>query len=547
MAKEFKLQDPGEGLHEAEISEVHVEEGDTVAEDDLLLTVETDKVSVEIPAPFSGTIEDLKVSVGDEVRVGEVLMTYTENGDGESEDEEDDAAEDDDEKKDDEKRDDEEAADEDEGDDEDEDEDERPQKKEKRRTRKKSDEDDEDEDEDDEDDRKKKRRKKSDRKSRKKDRKDQEDDEKSAKSEKKKRKKRDEKKREGKKKQKDEDRDDTSTDDERPVPASPATRRLARELEVDLREIEGSGPEGRVTQDDVRAAAGEEADEGEGRETEDRKAKDRKAKDTDTSDESGADERSDVELPRLQTPDLPDFERFGEVERVPMRGVRKVTAARMALAASQIASVTHQDEADVTELERFRRDHRDEIEESGGKLTLTVFAMKAVVSALQEFPRFNASLDVDAGEMVVKKYFHVGVAVDTGRGLLVPVVRDVDRKSIRELSVELKELAERTREGEATRDDLTGGTFTITNPGPLGGTGFSPIINWPEVAILGMGRATLRPIVLGDLDDSRTVNHVILPLSLSFDHRVVDGAEAARFTRAVIDRLEDPSSLLLDA
>jgi pyruvate dehydrogenase E2 component (dihydrolipoamide acetyltransferase) len=459
MTKEFVLQDPGEGLHEAEISEVHVGEGDTIEEDDVLLTVETDKVSVEIPAPFSGTIEDLRVGEGDQVRVGEVLLTYDEaGGDGAAETP-----------------------------------DEEPTELERGESSA--------EEEDDESSR------------------------------------RGDAGAETETTTKHTEKETAETtrdahDRRRPVPASPATRRLARELDVDLHTVEASGPEGRVTADDVRAAAGEG---GEG------------AAEPAREPTPAAAERADFELPRLDTPGLPDFDRFGPTERMPLRGVRRVTAKRMALAASQVAAVTHHDVADVTDLERLRRRWRDDVEEMGGKLTPTIFAMKAVVTALQEYPRFNASLDVGAEEIVLKRHYHLGIAVDTGRGLLVPVIHDVDRKSLRDLAVEFTELAERTRNGDATRDDLTGGTFTITNPGAIGGTGFTPIVNWPEVAILGMGQARLETVVEGDLDDHASATRLRLPLSLTFDHRVVDGAEAARFVRRVVDLLDDPESLMIDA
>jgi pyruvate dehydrogenase E2 component (dihydrolipoamide acetyltransferase) len=244
-------------------------------------------------------------------------------------------------------------------------------------------------------------------------------------------------------------------------------------------------------------------------------------------------------------PELPDFGRWGAVERVPLRSVRRSTAKHMARAWSQIPHVSHQDVADVTELEAFRQKYKDEIAAQGGGLTLTVFVMKAAVAALKAHPRFNASLDADTEEIVLKKYYHIGLAVDTERGLLVPVVRDVDRKSIAELAVEVKELVTRTRDGEASLEEMQGGTLTITNPGPLGGTAFAPIVNYPEVAILGMARASWQPVVRGKGEDAEIVPRFLLPLVLAFDHRVVDGADAARFTNTIIEILEDPDRLLV--
>jgi len=207
----------------------------------------------------------------------------------------------------------------------------------------------------------------------------------------------------------------------------------------------------------------------------------------------------------------------------------------------------HHDLADVTALEEFRRAHADEIEAAGGKLTLTVLVLKAAVAALKAFPRFNASLDMDDERIVIKHYYHVGVAVDTEQGLLVPVIRDVDRKSIKELSVELVERAERARAGELDRDEMQGGTFTLTNVGGIGGTLFTPIIRHPEVAILGLARAELQPVARGDPDAPEIEARLRLPLCLAFDHRVTDGAEAARFVNHIIADLGDPERLLLSA
>jgi pyruvate dehydrogenase E2 component (dihydrolipoamide acetyltransferase) len=208
-----------------------------------------------------------------------------------------------------------------------------------------------------------------------------------------------------------------------------------------------------------------------------------------------------------------------------------------------IPHVTQHDQADITDLEALRRRHQPRVREWGGELTLTVLLVKAAAIALQAHPRFNASLDAAAGELVLKRYYHVGVAVDTEHGLMVPVLRDVDRKRVRDLAVELPKLAARTREGKATLDDLRGGTFTVTNTGALGGTGATPIINYPEVAILGVGRARQTPAV----HHGEVAVRLILPLSLAFDHRVIDGMEAARFGSDLVRLLEDPERLLLES
>jgi pyruvate dehydrogenase E2 component (dihydrolipoamide acetyltransferase) len=315
---------------------------------------------------------------------------------------------------------------------------------------------------------------------------------------------------------------------EGPVPAAPSVRRLARELGVDLRQVTPSGPGGRVMAEDVRAFAekGEKVVEAHPPRAEEK-----------------------VPEPSLAAgaQPLPDFSQWGPVERIPLRSVRRTTAKRMTLAWSQIPHVTHSDEADITDLEAMRQKHKAEVEAQGGKLTLTVFALKAVVAALKAHPQFNTTLDMETQEIIVKHYYHFGVAVDTDRGLLVPVVRHVDCKSISDLAKELFELAERTRSGLATIDDMSGGTFTITNVGPMGGTGFTPIINYPQVAILGLGRSRLRPVVQGDIKDFDIVPRLMLPLSLGFDHRVVDGGDAARFMNVIISTLENPENLVMMA
>lgn len=322
-----------------------------------------------------------------------------------------------------------------------------------------------------------------------------------------------------------------------PVPASPSTRRLARELGVDLHKVTGSGAGRRVTSEDVQSFARGEAEGAKSR---------TQAVDAPPEQEPVAQTKvSPVPTVGIPVPELPDFGRWGQVEQVPLRSVRRATAKHMVLAWSQIPHVSHQDVADITELEELRLRHKDDIAEQGGSLTMTVLVIKATVAALKAHPRFNASVDVESGEIVLKKYYNIGVAVDTERGLLVPVVRDADCKSIPELAVELRELVARTREGKASLEDLRGGTFTITNPGPLGGTGFAAIVNYPEVAILGMARAGWQPVVRGEGKDAPIVPRFMLPLALSFDHRVVDGADAARFANTIVESLQDPGKLLM--
>jgi pyruvate dehydrogenase E2 component (dihydrolipoamide acetyltransferase) len=295
----------------------------------------------------------------------------------------------------------------------------------------------------------------------------------------------------------------------RVIAAGPATRHLARELGVDLALVTGTGPSNRVTQDDVKAFV----------------------RDLATGPQRGGGGP-------VIAPPLPDFAKWGEVEKQPLDAIRRKTAEQMSLAWSLIPHVTHHDLADITDLEAYRKEY----DGKGPKLTVTAFALKAVAIALREFPQFNASLDLAGGQLIVKRYYHIGVAVDTERGLLVPVLRDVNTKSVRALAQELTDMAEKTRQKKTQPEDLRGGTFTITNLGGIGGTGFTPIVNYPEVAILGLSRSRMQPTV----HDGQIVPRLQLPLSLSYDHRVIDGANAARFTRRIAEMLENPMIMVLD-
>jgi len=309
-----------------------------------------------------------------------------------------------------------------------------------------------------------------------------------------------------------------------PVAATPATRRLARELAVDLRTVRGSGPGGRVTDADVRAAVGAAPAPVAG---------------------CGAPARPAAAKPLppvgLEPPALPNFAQWGPVERQPLSHLRRTIAERMTLSAALIPHVTHFDRADITELDAIVRRNVEPARQRGLTLTLTSFLLKAAALALRDHPQFNASLDPAAGELIVKGYRHLGVAVATERGLIVPVIRNVDTKPLPELQRELAALAQRVRDGKATLEDLRGGTFTVTNIGALGGTGAIPIINYPEVAILGVARAREEPVVR----EGRVVPRVLLPITLTFDHRVADGADGARFAADLVRRLERPEQLLL--
>jgi pyruvate dehydrogenase E2 component (dihydrolipoamide acetyltransferase) len=238
---------------------------------------------------------------------------------------------------------------------------------------------------------------------------------------------------------------------------------------------------------------------------------------------------------------LPDFAKWGDVERKPMSNIRRKTAEHLGHAWGVIPHVTQHDKADITALEELRKQYAPQAEKAGGKLTVTAIALKIVAGALKRFPQFNASADMANGEIVYRKYVNVGVAADTDRGLLVPVLRDVDRKGIVELSVELAKISEKARSGKLSLDDMQGGGFTITNLGGIGGTSFTPIVNWPEVAILGISRGSLEPVHNGTSFEPR----LMLPLSLSYDHRVIDGADGARFLRWVAQAFEQPFILAL--
>ena len=317
-----------------------------------------------------------------------------------------------------------------------------------------------------------------------------------------------------------------------PVPAAPATRRLARELGVDLRAVTPSGRGGRVTDDDVRQAAS-------GQPAPSRGAVDRSAPARESR-PAPAGPAKPLVTPTAEPP-LPKFEQWGEIERQPLSHLRRTIAERMTLSATVIPHVTHFDRADITDLDAVITRNLEAARAHGVTLTLTGFLLKAAALALREHPQFNASLDAAAGELIVKRYVHLGVAVAAERGLIVPVIRDVDAKPVLDIARELAALAQRVREGKAALDELRGGTFTVTNIGALGGTGAIPIINYPEVAILGVARGRQEAVVR----EGQIVPRLMLPLSLTFDHRVADGADGARFASAIVRRLEHPDQLLL--
>jgi pyruvate dehydrogenase E2 component (dihydrolipoamide acetyltransferase) len=301
------------------------------------------------------------------------------------------------------------------------------------------------------------------------------------------------------------------------APASPAVRRLAREIGVDVNTVMGSGPGGRISQEDVKEHA---------------------RRILSSLGTSGA---AALTSPSRATRALPDFAKWGEVERQPWTNVRRVTAEHLSYAWNTIPHVTQFDKADVTALEELRKRYKEQVARAGGNLTVTAMLVKVLATAVQKFPQFNASLDSERGEIVHKKYVNVGVAVDTDRGLFVPVIRDANRKNITRIATELQELAQKARDRKLTVDDMSGGGISISNLGGIGGTAFTPIVNWPEVAILGVSRGTIEPVWQKD----QFVPRQLLPLSLSYDHRVIDGADAMRFLRWVVEAIEQPFLLSL--
>ena len=298
--------------------------------------------------------------------------------------------------------------------------------------------------------------------------------------------------------------------------ASPAVRKLARELGVDLTGVSGSGRKGRITEDDLKDHVKQAMESG------------------------GGSAAGGAGLNIAEPPQV-DFSKFGEIEEEKLSRIKQISGPNLHRNWVSIPHVTQFDDADITEMEAFRKANKKAAEDAGTKMTPLVFLIKAVVAALKQFPHFNASLSNDGKKLIKKKYFHIGVAVDTPNGLVVPVIRDADQKGLIELAQELTDLSTRARDGKLKGDEMKGGCFSISSLGGIGGTAFTPIINAPELAILGVSRSETRPVWDGETFQPR----LMLPLSLSYDHRVIDGADAARFTRYLAEQLEDLRRLLL--
>ncbi len=416
MAKEFRFPDVGEGITEGEIVKWRVKEGDSIAEDQTLADIETDKAIVEVPSPYSGIILKRNFKEKDIVKVGEVLVIIGEKGESLAE---------------------------------------RPVS-------------------------------------------------------------------EAEPEVTEEVAPEVSTPggivgeitesakDIREVLATPKVRKLALELGIDIKTVHGTGPQGRITEGDVRKVS----------------------------------EKKPQEAARPPAPKIKaKYDFFGYIDRIPLRGVRRATAKRMSESVSKAAHVTHFDEADVSELAKIREELKVRADEKSIKLTFLPFIVKAVVSALTLHPILNAAFNEDDEEIIVKKYYNIGIAVDVPDGLIVPVIKLAEHKSIFELAEEIQQLAEKAKSRTLDMADLKGGTFSVTNVGMIGGDYATPIINYPEVAIL----ATMRIADRVRAEEGEMTIKKILPLCLSFDHRVADGAEVARFMNDLINLLENPSLLLIES
>ena len=470
MAQDFKLPDLGEGIHEAQIINVLVKEGDTVSKDQNIMEVETDKAAVELPVPYAGVISSLNVKAGDTVKVGQVLLSVDSAGKtapaanieapvakaapaatrpaaAPQRPREEVAA--------------------------------APVARREQPVAEAP----------------------------------------------------------------PRPAAEAPRTGSGPIPAAPAVRRMAREMNIDLHGVHGTGPGGRIVKEDVERYNLQNQDDGRSaaRAPAARPAAQPAAEARPARTEAPAASLPPGAMPMLGAEPLPDFSQWGPVRREKISQMRKAIARQMVRAYLMIPAVTHGDEVDVTDLETFRKEQGEMFAEKGAKLTLTAFMLKAVAGALQQFPQFNSSFDDASGEIVYKDYYHIGVAVDTPRGLMVPVLRDVDRKGLVRISKEMKDIADRAREFKVPVEELRGGTFTVTNVGSLGGTMSTPMINYPEVAILGMGKLEAKPVVR----KGEIVIRKMLPLFLTFDHRAVDGADAARFIRTIMSFLENPLNLLL--
>ncbi len=431
---DFKVPDLGENIESADVINVLVKKGDSIAKDQGVIEVETDKATVEVPSSVEGKIVDVNVKTGDKVKVGDVLIKVEASG-------------------------------------------KEPPVEKKPSAQKES-------------------------------AKEEKEEEKKEKKEVK------PSKRDGELEEiKPSERDDQPPILRGSAPAAPSVRRIARELGVDINKVPGSGEGGRISMDDVKAYV--------------------------KNIMQGKGEAIRIGIKKEA---LPDFTKYGKVERVAMNKIREKTATHLSYAWSVIPHVTQFDKTDITEFEKDRKELSKKVEEHGAKLTVTGILIKIIAEGMKKFPQFNSSIDMDKMEVIYKKYINIGVAVDTEYGLLVPVIKNVDKKNLIEISVELNQLAQKARDKKLSLDEMQGGCFTITNLGGIGGTYFTPIINSPEVAILGISRGNYEPVYN---KEGKFEPRLMLPLSLSYDHRIIDGADAIRFLRWVCEALEEPLKIFM--
>ncbi|MFP4060197.1 MAG: 2-oxo acid dehydrogenase subunit E2 [Bacteroidales bacterium] len=490
MAREVKLPEIAENIEEATVISILVSEGDHVDEDQGIIEIETEKAASEVPSPVAGTIKEIRVSEGDEIKIGSVIAVIEEEEEKEKEEDDDDEKEVEEEDNENEKKEIEEEEEEnkkEEVEEEEDDENEKEEMEEEEEENKKEEEEEEEEEEEDEDENKKEEV-------------EEEEDDENEKEE-----------MEEKEKEEDEKKEKPKPSAKAEVAAAPSVRRFAREIGVDLSRVKGTGPGNRITREDVKTYSKDQL-------------KDRK------KDEMPASEIS-----------LPDFSKFGETERVPLSKVRQITAKNTLQSWNSMPHVTQFDKADVTDLEEFRQKYAKTVEKAGGKLTITAILLKIAGFALQHFPRFNSSLDLPNKEIILKKYIHIGVAVDTDRGLLVPVIRDIDKKNITRLAVELGAIASKARNKKISPGEMEGGNFVISNLGGIGGTNFTPVIFPPQVAIMGVSKSTTEPV----WKNGEFKPRLMLPINITYDHRVIDGADGARFISFVKNALENPLSIFL--
>jgi pyruvate dehydrogenase E2 component (dihydrolipoamide acetyltransferase) len=460
MPTDMKLPELGENIESGDVLRVMVKPGDTIKKDQAVLELETDKATIEVPSSIAGVVKDVKIKPGEKVKVGQTIFVIEEGADG-------------------------------------------GQRAEGGGQKTES--------------------------------KDLETESKEQKPEVKPEEPKAEAKAEQPKTETPKRKADVvemkpskqaaapvapkpaepaKADDAASIPAAPSARRLARELGVNIQDIQGSGSGGRISMDDVTAYARRLL--------------------------AGAGAaRSSATAPDA----LPDFSKWGAIERKPMSGVRRTTAHRLTQAWNTVPHVFQHDRADITGVETLRKRLSKKSEAEGrAPITITAFLMKTLAAALKKFPQMNSSVDLATDEIIYKQYVHIGVAVDTDRGLLVPVIRDVDQKDIFQIADEIAQAAAKARNRKLSLDDMQGGSITISNLGSLGGGAFTPIVNWPEVAILGVARARMEPV----FSDGEFVARFLMPLTLSYDHRVVDGADGVRILRWIVEAIEQPALMWLD-